>query len=96
MYQYWEIKKDNFDKILLFKLGKFYEMFYNDAIIGQKLLDLNWMGGAKKLHVGFPEKALDKYIAIIVNAGYKAAVIEQMETPKQMEARRKTEKLPAN
>ena len=87
MGQYWQIKQHNFEKILLFKLGKFYEIFYNDAIICQKLLDLNWMGGAKKLHVGFPEKALDKYIVILVNHGYKVAVIEQTETPKQMEER---------
>ena len=33
MTQYWDIKRQNFDKILLFKLGKFYEIFYNDAII---------------------------------------------------------------
>lgn len=57
-------------------------MFDNDAIICQKILDLNWMGGAKKLHVGFPEKALDKYLVILVNYGYKVAVIEQTETPK--------------
>ena len=43
------------------------------------------MGGAKKLHVGFPEKALDKYLAILVNYGLKVAVVEQTETPKQME-----------
>ena len=84
MIQYWEIKRVNFDKILLFKLGKFYEIFYNDAIICQKLLDLNWMGGAKKLHVGFPEKALDKYLATLVNNGYKVAVVEQTETPKML------------
>ena len=53
---------DNYDKILFFKLGKFYEMFYEDAIICQRVLDLNWMGGAKKYHVGFPEVALDKYV----------------------------------
>jgi DNA mismatch repair protein MSH6 len=87
MKQYWEIKQHNFDKILFFKLGKFYEIFYNDAIICQKLLDLNWMGGAKKLHVGFPEKALDKYLVILVNNGFKVAVIEQTETPKMMEER---------
>mmetsp|Transcript_43144 Transcript_43144/g.41486 ORF Transcript_43144/g.41486 Transcript_43144/m.41486 type:complete len:198 (-) Transcript_43144:1044-1637(-) len=67
-------------------------MFYNDAIIGQNLLDLNWMGGDKKLHVGFPEKALDKYLSKMVQAGYKVAVIEQTETPKQLEVRNKKEK----
>lgn len=50
------------------------------------------MGGAKKLHVGFPEKALDKYLVILVNAGFKVAVVEQTETPKQLEKRMKTEK----
>ncbi len=44
---------------MLFKLGKFYEIFYDDAIICHRLLDLNWMG--KKMHVGFPEKAINKY-----------------------------------
>jgi DNA mismatch repair protein MSH6 len=56
MVQYWMIKCENFDKILFFKLGKFYEIFYDDAIICHKLLDLNWMFAQKKLHVGFPEK----------------------------------------
>jgi DNA mismatch repair protein MSH6 len=92
MHQYWEIKVHNMDKIFLFKLGKFYELFYQDAIICQRLLDLNWMGGAKKLHVGFPEKALDKYLSILVNNGFKVAVIEQTETPKMLEQRLKAEK----
>jgi DNA mismatch repair protein MSH6 len=48
------------------------------------------MGGAKKLHVGFPEKALDKYLVILVNNGFMVAVIEQTETPKQLEERNKS------
>ena len=78
MRQYWEIKSNNNEKILFFKLGKFYEIFYNDALICHRLLDLNFMGGAKsgKLHCGFPEAALDKYVVVLVNAGYKVAVIE--------------------
>ncbi len=82
--QYWQIKKDNMDKIVLFKLGKFYELFNEDAAICHKLLDLNWTG---PLHVGFPEKCLDKYGSILVNAGYKVIVAEQMETPKEMKKR---------
>ena len=50
------------------------------------------MGGAKKLHVGFPEKALDKYLVIMVNQGYKVAVIEQTETPQMLERRLKEER----
>ena len=67
MRQYWEIKRKNFDKVLLFKLGKFYEIFYDDAITCQRVLDLNWMGSPRRLHVGFPEKALDKYVSLLVN-----------------------------
>ena len=75
MVQYWQIKQFNMDKVLFFKLGKFYEIFYDDAILCHRILDLNYMGN-KKLHVGFPEKALDKYLAVLVNFGYKIAVIE--------------------
>lgn len=49
------------------------------------------MGSPKKLHVGFPEKALDKYVATLVDQGYKVAVVEQTETPRQMELRLKRE-----
>jgi len=40
------------------------------------------MGGDKKYHVGFPEKALYKYVPWLVEEGYKVAVVEQMETPR--------------
>jgi len=71
MQQYWKFKEYNFDKVLFFKLGKFYEMFYDDAIIGNKHLDLNWMGGdIKKMHVGFPEKVLEEKAAILISAGF--------------------------
>lgn len=92
MVQYWQIKVNNFEKILFFKLGKFYEIFFMDAIICQNLLDLNWMGGAKKLHVGFPEKALDKYLGILVAKGFKVAVIEQTETPRMLDERLKEQR----
>ena len=67
MIQYWEIKSQNYDKVIFFKLGKFYEIFYNDAILAHRELDLAWSTKwgsdlSKKLHVGFPEKMLDKYI----------------------------------
>lgn len=81
MKQYWEIKKHHFDKILLFKLGKFYELFYLDAIRAQAILDLKWMGDdKKKTHVGFPEKALEKNASILVSKGLKLVVVEQTET----------------
>jgi DNA mismatch repair protein MSH6 len=75
MKQYWDIKRENFDKILFFKIGKFYEIFYDDAILCHRLLDLSWMQG-KKLHTGFYESALDKFVSMLVSQGYKVAVIE--------------------
>ena len=45
------------------------------------------MGGGKKLHIGFPEKVLDQYLQIMVNHGYKVAVVEQTENPRQLAQR---------
>jgi DNA mismatch repair protein MSH6 len=55
---------------------------------------MNWMGGDKKYHVGFPEKALEKNLPPLIDLGYKIAVVEQMETPRQMERRVKAIKNP--
>ena len=44
MKQYWTFKSENFDKIIFLKLGKFYELFYEDALVGNMYLDLKWMG----------------------------------------------------
>jgi len=52
MKQFWTIKSDNFEKIVFFKLGKFYELFYDDAAIGNRYLNLKFMGA--KMHTGFP------------------------------------------
>lgn len=85
MKQYWMFKSKNFDKIVLFKLGKFYELFYEDALIGQKLLDLKLHGG--KMHAGFPEKSLDKFGTKLASLGYKCVIVEQVETPQQTKER---------
>lgn len=85
MKQYWQIKMNHYDKILFFKLGKFYEIFYNDAVICHKLLDLNWIPPLSKLHVGFPEVSLDKYLKILINNNYKVAVVEQREKEEETE-----------
>ena len=79
MTQYWDIKADNYDKIVLLKQGKFYEMYNDDAIICKDLLHLNLITN-KTLNVGFQESGLDKNVAILVEAGYKVAVVEQTES----------------
>jgi len=89
--QYWQIKQNHRDKVVFFKLGKFYEIFNEDAILCHKLLDLNWTG---PLHVGFPEKCLEKYGSMLVNQGIRVVVAEQMETPKDMQKRLKQTKGP--
>ena len=93
MIQFWEFKKEHFDKVIFFKVGKFYEMFYDDAIICNQLLDIKWMGDdPKKLHVGFPEVVLESKASVLVEAGFKIAIVEQTETPKQLKERLKTDR----
>lgn len=70
MQQYWRIKSENYQKIVIFQLGKFYELFYNDAIIGHRVLDLNWMGKPENLHVGFMQSSKDRYAGLLVQGGY--------------------------
>ena len=60
-------------------------MFYEDAAVGNSLLQLKWMGS--KMHVGFPEKTLERYAHEFVQAGYKLVVVEQLETPDGMKER---------
>jgi DNA mismatch repair protein MSH6 len=43
MIQYWRLKQFHYDKIFFFRLGKFYEIFYDDAVLCNKILDLHWM-----------------------------------------------------
>ena len=66
MIQYWRLKQNNFDKIFFFRLGKFYEIFYDDAVICNRELDLHWMSSTKRPLIGFPEKKLDKYVGLMV------------------------------
>ena len=73
MRQFWKIKSENFDKIILFKLGKFYEMFYDDAAVGNKYLELKFMG--TKMHTGFPEKSLQRYADELVRLGFKTVIV---------------------
>ncbi|TNV85716.1 hypothetical protein FGO68_gene17605 [Halteria grandinella] len=81
MRQFWKVKCRYFDSIIFFKLGKFYEIFYEDALICHRLLDLNWMmTDVKKLHVGFPEKNRVKYADILCAKGYQVVIVEQTKS----------------
>lgn len=77
------------DAILFFKMGKFYELFHGDAVIGVNELNIMYMKGdeTKPAHAGFPEQSFDKYSKLLIEKGYKVMRIEQTETPAMMEER---------
>lgn len=88
MQQYLDIKEKNKDCILFFRLGDFYEMFFDDAKLVSKELELTLTGKNCGLEerapmCGVPFHSADSYIAKLIEKGYKVAVCEQMEDPKQ-------------
>ncbi|OVA16806.1 DNA mismatch repair protein MutS [Macleaya cordata] len=86
--QWWEFKSKHMDKVLFFKMGKFYELFEMDAHVGAKDLDLQYMKGEQP-HCGFPEKNFSMNVEKLARKGYRVLVVEQTETPEQLELRRK-------
>ena len=88
MMQYLGIKEQNKDAIVMFRLGDFYEMFFDDAVVASKELELTLTGkdcGQKERApmCGVPFHAAETYINRLVSAGYKVAICEQMEDPKK-------------
>ncbi|XP_054714457.1 DNA mismatch repair protein Msh6-like [Uloborus diversus] len=86
MKQWWDMKIDHYDTVLFFKVGKFYELYHMDAVIGVKELGLSFMKG-EFAHSGFPEIAYGRFSECLVQKGYKVARVEQTETPQMMEER---------
>lgn len=87
MQQYLNIKKQNGDAILFFRLGDFYEMFFDDAITASRELDLTLTGkdcGLKERApmCGVPYHTVEGYVAKLIKKGYRVAICEQMEDPK--------------
>lgn len=87
MQQYYEIKKQYPDAFLFYRLGDFYEMFNDDAIKGSQLLELTLTTRNKNAKnpipmCGVPHHAVQNYIDILIDKGYKVAICEQMEDPK--------------
>ena len=86
MRQFLTIKKDHRDVILFYRMGDFYEMFFEDALLASKELELTLTGreGGKLGKVpmaGVPQKAAETYIARLLEKGHKIAVCEQIEDP---------------
>lgn len=87
MKQYFEIKAKHPDAILLFRVGDFYEMYGDDAVVGAEILGIvqtkraNGVGQSVEM-AGFPHHALDTYLPKLVRAGKRVAICDQLEDPK--------------
>uniref|UniRef100_A0A6Q2WVX6 DNA mismatch repair protein n=1 Tax=Esox lucius TaxID=8010 RepID=A0A6Q2WVX6_ESOLU len=86
MRRWWQLKSEMFDAVLFYKVGKFYELYHMDAVIGVNELGLTFMKGLWA-HSGFPEIGFGRFSEGLVQKGYKVARVEQTETPEMMEAR---------
>ncbi len=86
MRQFNAIKREHPDKILFYRMGDFYEMFGDDAVIGAKVLQIALTSRDKKSKnavpmCGVPYRAYEQYLNKLTAAGYKVAICEQMEDP---------------
>ncbi len=87
MQNYLDTKKEYQDCILFYRLGDFYEMFYEDAILASRELEITLTGRAcgaeeKAPMCGVPYHAVDTYLSRLIAKGYKVAICEQLEDPK--------------
>ena len=88
MKQYKEIKSQHQDSILFFRLGDFYEMFFEDAVKASKELGLTLTSRNKEKGqdiplAGIPYHTASPYISKLISKGYKVAICEQTEDPKE-------------
>ena len=86
MRQYLEVKQKHMDKLLMYRLGDFYELFFDDAVTASRELELTLTGRDCGLEerapmCGVPYHAVDSYISRLVEKGYKVVICEQMEDP---------------
>ena len=86
MQQYFAVKDEYPDYILFYRLGDFYEMFFEDAITASRVLELTLTGrdcgeGRRAAMCGVPFHKADVYLGRLVEAGFKVAVCEQTEDP---------------
>jgi DNA mismatch repair protein MutS len=89
MRQYFDAKRQFRNALLFFRMGDFYEMFYEDALVGARALDLTLTSRSKDAAgtavpmCGVPYHAADIYVARLVKKGYRVAICEQVEDPKK-------------
>ena len=79
--QYIDIKKKHQEEILFFRMGDFYEMFYDDAKTASKILDIALTSRQNDIPMcGIPYHAAESYIARLIKSGKRVAICEQLET----------------
>src|SRR6516162_9545229 len=88
MRQYAAIKKEHPNALLFFRLGDFYELFFDDAIVAARELQITLTSRNKEKGVavpmcGVPYHSAEGYISKLIRKGFKVAICEQMEDPKQ-------------
>ncbi|MCA9038805.1 MAG: DNA mismatch repair protein MutS, partial [Planctomycetaceae bacterium] len=88
MERYLEVKREHPGSLLLFRMGDFYELFYEDAEIAARVLGLTLTsrdkGTANPIPMaGFPYHALQNYLQKLIQAGHRAAICDQVEDPKE-------------
>ncbi|BAQ25274.1 DNA mismatch repair protein MutS [Streptococcus troglodytae] len=88
MQQYLDIKEDYPDAFLLFRMGDFYELFYDDAVKAAQILEISLTSRNKNADnpipmAGVPYHSAQQYIDVLIDLGYKVAIAEQMEDPKK-------------
>lgn len=89
MRQYLEAKRQHQDSLVFFRMGDFYEMFYEDALVAARALDLTLTSRSKDSNgngipmCGVPHHASDGYIGKLVKKGYRVAICEQVEDPRK-------------
>ena len=86
MEQYFEVKEQYKDFLLFYRLGDFYEMFFDDAITASRVLELTLTGrdcgeAERAPMCGVPFHAADTYIGRLIEKGYKVAICEQVAVP---------------
>src|SRR5215216_2794581 len=89
MRQYLDAKQQHRDAILLFRMGDFYEFFYEDALVAARALELTLTSRSKDVNgggipmCGVPFHAVDGYIARLVRKGFRVAICDQVEDPRK-------------
>ena len=93
MRQYHSVKRQYPDALLLFRLGDFYELFYQDAVVASRVLQITLTARHKETGkpvpmCGVPYHSAENYIARLLRAGYRVAVCDQMEDPSKLKGRK--------